>query len=128
MASLKKVDGHSELLEDLLYDLVQYGIAVVPEQKLMRWTDTKRVTAKMWKYIHELFDEVLEAADEHKVGWKLYVGEGSDFYSFLIWDRGEGEGKVQDPWWQPIELLEQPKKIRARRGRGSNAELEVADA
>jgi hypothetical protein len=127
MMSLRKVDGHSELLEDFLFDVVLYGTAVVSEHKLMRWTDTKRVTPKMWKYIHQIFDAVIEAADEHKSGYKLYVGEGSDTYSFLIWDRGEGEGKAADPWWKSIESLEQPKS-RTRAGNATNAEVEATGA
>ena len=127
MTILKKVEGHSELLEDALFDLVQYGVVVVSDQKLMRWTDTKRVTPKMWKYIHQLFNEVLELTDQHKHGYQLYVGVGNDTYSLMIWDRGEGRDLADDRWWQSIEVLEQPKK-RVRGGHSEEAELKAIDA
>ncbi len=126
MTILKKVDGHSELLEDALFDLVRFGTIVVSDQKLMRWTDTKRVTPRMWKYVHQLFDEVIEAADEHNSGYRLYVGEGADTYSFLIWDRGEKEGIADSAWWQPVEALEQPK-ARKKTRRGGTAAVEAVE-
>lgn len=106
---LKKVDGYSELLEDFLSDVVLFGAGIVSEQKLRRWTDTKRVTPKMWKLIHQVFEAVLEDAELHKHGYKLYVGEWQNTFSFVIWDRGEGVGKADEPWWDSIESLEETK-------------------
>jgi hypothetical protein len=124
VSMLKKVDGHSELLEDKLADLIIHGTIVISSHMLMRWTDTKRVTPKMWRYVHKLFSEMLENAGEHRHGYKLYVGEGNDTYSFAMWDRGEGTGGAADPWWKPIESLEQSKK-RTRGGSNDDAEAEL---
>lgn len=110
MTMLKQVLGHSELLEDKLFELVRYGAVVIPVMQLMHWTDTKRITWGMWRYVHRLFNEVLESSGEEKHGYRLYVGDGSDSYTFVIWDRGEGSGIVSMPWWNSIDDLEQPKK------------------
>ena len=126
MSMMKKIEGHSELLEDALADLILYGVLVVPDQHLIRWTDTTRVTHTMWKYIHDLYKEVLEAKGEHRHGYKLYVGEGSHSYTFMIWDRGEGIG-ASDPWWVPIETLELPKRKRASVVKDTEA-VETAEA
>lgn len=107
---LKEIDGHSELLEDALINLVEKGVLVIPDGLLRRWTNTIRIRPSMWKYISELFDAVIAREGEDKHGYKLYVGEGNGDWSFLIWDRGEKENLPDDRWWQPIEKLMETKK------------------
>lgn len=107
---LKEIDGHSELLEDALINLVEKGVLVIPDALLRRWTNTIRIRPSMWKYISELFDAVIAREGEDKHGYKLYVGEGNGNWSFLIWDRGEKEELPDDRWWQPIEKLMENKK------------------
>lgn len=107
---LKEIDGHSELLEDALINLVEKGVLVIPDGLLRRWTNTIRIRPSMWRYISELFDAVIAREGEDKHGYKLYVGEGNGDWSFLIWDRGEKEDLPDDRWWQPIEKLMETKK------------------
>ena len=112
---------YSELLEDFLYDIVVYGCGHVSSHKLMRWTNRSRVTASFWKLINDVCAKILEKTGQHEHGYKLCVGEGTETYSFLIWDGGED--RRSDGWWKFVDDLAEPK----RRGRGLIADDQSDD-
>jgi hypothetical protein len=72
---LNKVEGHSEMLEDFLSDVVFQGVNVVTGYKLMRWTDAQRMAPRVWKLVQDVFEDVIKAAGEDEHGYKLYVGD-----------------------------------------------------
>lgn len=113
---------YSELLEDFFHEIVVHGCGHVLSNKLLRWTNRTRVTPSFWKLLNDVCSKVLEATDQHEHGYKLFVGEGTETYSFLIWDGGDA--RVPDGWWKSVEHLSEAK----RRGRKFVADDEIDEA
>jgi hypothetical protein len=107
-------------LVDFFLDVVLKGADTVTEYHLHRWTNRQRVTPSFWEIILEAWHTALKLSQEDASGYRLFVGENTDTYSFLAWDGGDA---AQGGWWESVDkLASEPQKGRKARSRMPDTE------
>ena len=100
-------------LAERFVELMSAGVLQMDHMVLLHYFDAKRMTPRLWKQVHQVFDEVMDRHGEY--GYALFVAEGYTTYSFLAWDRVDGGlGSERNSWWNPIEFYEDPTPRRDR--------------